>query len=65
MPLTKLAINNHDSLIIGITLFFLIYSYHVKLIQIELVYYIDNRRISLIEKGELIIQKLAQAREWA
>jgi hypothetical protein len=55
MLLAKLVINNHDLLTINISLFFLIYSYYIKLIQIELAPYIDNYSKSLIEKSKLII----------
>jgi hypothetical protein len=55
MLLAKLAINNHDLLITSISPFFLIYSYYIKLMQIELTPYIDNYNKSLIKKSELII----------
>jgi hypothetical protein len=55
MPLIKLAINNHDLLITSISPFFLIHGYYIKLIQIELMLYINNYNKSFIKKSKLII----------
>jgi hypothetical protein len=55
MLFIKLAINNHDLLITNISPFFLICSYYIKLMQIELAAYINNHGKSLIKKGKLII----------
>jgi hypothetical protein len=52
MLFIKLAINNHDLLITNISPFFLICSYYIKLMQIELAAYINNHGKSLIKKRQ-------------
>jgi hypothetical protein len=65
MPFAELAINNHDSSTTGVSPFFLMHGYHVEPVQIGPAPCTNNRRISPVQKGELIVRKLAQAREWA
>jgi hypothetical protein len=48
MPLAKLAINNHNTTSTSISPFFLTYSYHVYLVELDNIEVPIRERISLI-----------------
>jgi hypothetical protein len=65
MPLAELVINNHDAASTSVSSFFLTYGYHIYLVELDDVEVPIWERISLIQRGEAIVQKLRDACEWA
>lgn len=65
MPMAELAINNHDASSTNVSPFFLMHGYHVSPIILDDPPLPRSQNESPIQKGEAIVQKLIQAREWA
>jgi hypothetical protein len=65
IPLAELVINNHDTTSTSISPFFLTHGYHVYPVELDDVEVPVQERISPIQRGEAIVQKLRDACEWA
>src|SRR6266513_2109408 len=67
LPLVELAINNWNAASTGISPFFMTHGYNVDLIQIneQLEERDKNARLSPVARGEQVIKKLIDARNWA
>jgi hypothetical protein len=65
MPLAELVINNHNTTSTSVSPFFLTHSYHIYPVELDNIEVPIRERISLIQRGEAIIQKLRDAYEWA
>ncbi len=67
LPSAKLAINNRNAALTGISPFFITHGYNVDLIQIneQLEERDENARLSPVARGEQVIKKLLNVRNWA
>jgi len=67
LPSAELAINNRNAASTSISPFFMMHGYNVDPIQIdeELEERDENARLSPIARGERVVMKLANARDWA
>jgi hypothetical protein len=67
LPSAELAINNRNAASTGISPFFMIHGYNVDPIQIdeELEERNESARLSPIARGEQVVKKLIDARNWA
>ncbi len=66
LPSAELAINNRNAASTGISPFFMTHGYNVNLIQIneQLEEWDENARLSLVTRGEQVIKKLLNVRNW-
>ena len=67
LPLAELAINNRNAASTGISPFFITHGYNVDLIQIneQLEERDKNARLSPVARGEQVVKKLLNIRNWA
>ena len=67
LPSVELTINNQNIALMNISPFFMMHGYNVDPIQIdeELVERNEGTRLSPITRGEQVVKKLINARNWA
>ena len=67
LPLAELTINNQNAASTGISPFFMTHGYNVNLIQInkQLEEQDGNARLLPVTRGEQVIKKLLDVRNWA
>ncbi len=63
--MTELVINNHNSVLTEVSLFFLFYKYHMKSLQLlEKLKPVQSVKSS-VQKADQIVQKMKEVTEWA